>query len=160
MGPAPAREGTAGESEPGPAITAMLYLAIGSDFACRRCLGVAYRTRCETAAKRAITKARKLRERLGGGPRLLDSYPERPPRMHRRSYYRLLFKALWRRSVRSPLMSSGCALATASYWLPRRVSPRRECRWVGGVQEGTAGEGEPVCEVGDKARAVRSGHRI
>jgi hypothetical protein len=73
---------------------AVLYLAIGSVFACRRCLGRAYRSQSETAANRSITKARKLRVRLGGGPSVLDPYPERPPRMHRRTYYRLLFKAI------------------------------------------------------------------
>jgi hypothetical protein len=73
---------------------AVLYLAIGFGFACRRCLGLTYRSQSETVANRAISKARKLRVRLGGGPSLLDPLPDKPPRMHRRTYYRLLFKAI------------------------------------------------------------------
>jgi len=69
---------------------AILYLATGSGFACRRCLGLAYRSQSATAANRAISKARKLRERLGGGPSVLDPLPGKPPRMHRQTYWRRL----------------------------------------------------------------------
>jgi hypothetical protein len=43
---------------------------------------------------RAITKARKLRMRLGGGPSVLDRLPGKPARMHRRTYWRLLAAAI------------------------------------------------------------------
>ena len=71
----------------------MLYFSIGSDFACRRCLGLAYRSQRETAANRAISKARKLRVRLGGGPIVFDPLPGKPPRMHQRTYFRLFAAA-------------------------------------------------------------------
>jgi hypothetical protein len=67
---------------------------MGSVFACRRCHDLAYRSQSQTAANRAVVEARKLRVRLGGGPSLLDPLPKRPPRMHRRSYYRLFAMAI------------------------------------------------------------------
>jgi hypothetical protein len=73
---------------------AKLYLAMGSVFACRRCHSLAYQSQSETAVNRAVVKARKLRVRLGGGPSLLGPLPERPPRMHRRTYYRLFAMAI------------------------------------------------------------------
>jgi len=32
--------------------------------------------------------------RLGGGPSILDPFAEKPPRMHRQTYYRLLGRAM------------------------------------------------------------------
>ena len=65
----------------------------------------------ETPANRAITKARRLRVRLGGGPSLLDPLPERPPRMHRRRYYRLLIRAM---------AAQEASIALELDWLRRR----------------------------------------
>jgi len=73
---------------------AKLYLAIGSAFACRRCCNLAYQSQAETPAHRAIRKAQKLRMRLGGRGNLVDRFPNRPPRMHRQTYYRLFAKAM------------------------------------------------------------------
>jgi hypothetical protein len=73
---------------------AKLYLAIASVFACRRCHGLGYRSQLESPEHRAITKAQKLRVRLGGSGNLLDPFPGRPPRMHRRTYYRRLAAAI------------------------------------------------------------------
>jgi hypothetical protein len=53
-----------------------------------------YSTQRENPRFRAITKAQKLRMRLGGGPNLLQDFPTKPPRMHRRTYNRLLARAM------------------------------------------------------------------
>jgi hypothetical protein len=101
LGPDGVREGPGGEGESAADYSdgcgrraAALYLAIGSGFACRRCLGLAYRSQCETSATRALTKARKRQMQLGGGPSLLDPLPDKPPRMHRRTYWRLSAAAI------------------------------------------------------------------
>jgi hypothetical protein len=54
---------------------------------------LAYTSQSETPRYRATRKSQKLRMRLGGGPNLLDPFPEKPPGMHRRTYGRLFNKA-------------------------------------------------------------------
>jgi hypothetical protein len=72
---------------------AKLYLGHGALFACRLCQGLGYRSQLESPRHRAISKAQKLRLRLGGGPSFLDPFPSKPPRMHWRTFYRLFNKA-------------------------------------------------------------------
>jgi hypothetical protein len=73
---------------------AKLYLRDAQIFACRYCCGLAYRSQKEIPRHRAISKAQKLRLRLGGTANLLDPFPERPRGMHRITYYRLSAKAM------------------------------------------------------------------
>jgi hypothetical protein len=74
---------------------AKVYLGGGdAAFACRLCHRLVYRSQSQQPATRAIAKARKLRVRVGGSRSLLDPFPDRPARMHRRSFYRLLDKAI------------------------------------------------------------------
>jgi hypothetical protein len=73
---------------------AKLYLGHGALFACRLCQGLGYRSQLESPRHRAISKAQKLRLRLGGGPSLLDPFSERPRGMHRITYYRLSARAM------------------------------------------------------------------
>ena len=72
---------------------ALLYLR-GHVFGCRKCCGLAYSIQSENPHFRAITKAQKLRIRLGGNVNLLEDFPAKPPRMHRRTYDRLLARLL------------------------------------------------------------------
>ena len=98
----------------------MLYLAIGSGFACRRCRGLAYRSQSETPVTRAIAKARKLRVRLGGGPIVFDPLPDKPARMHRQTYYRLFAKA-----IKAQERALGLEIEEARRRFPGRFTPER-----------------------------------
>jgi hypothetical protein len=68
---------------------AKLYFGGSAVFACRQCFGLAYASQRESLPHRGIARARKIRMRLGGGPNLLDSFPAKPKRMHRRTYDKL-----------------------------------------------------------------------
>jgi hypothetical protein len=67
---------------------AVLYGA-GELFACRRCYGLAYESQQETPMQRGVSKAQKIRMRLGGSVNLFEPFPEKPLRMHWRTYLRL-----------------------------------------------------------------------
>jgi hypothetical protein len=61
----------------------------GTHYRCRKCWNLAYQTQHEDAATRAITKAGKLRKRLGGSECTDDPFPAKPKGMHWRTYERL-----------------------------------------------------------------------
>jgi hypothetical protein len=67
---------------------AVLYGA-GELFACRCCYDLAYASQQENPSLRSISRARKIRMRLGGSPNLFDPFPDKPRRMHWRTYLRL-----------------------------------------------------------------------
>jgi hypothetical protein len=65
----------------------------GHVFMCRQCCGLAYASQSENPLDRSIRRARHIRARLGGGPSILDLFPDKPPGMHWRTYGRLFNKA-------------------------------------------------------------------
>jgi hypothetical protein len=67
---------------------AVLYGA-GELFACRRCYGLAYASQQESALHRGLGKAQKIRMGLGGSANIFDDFPDKPKRMHWRTYERL-----------------------------------------------------------------------
>jgi len=67
---------------------AILY-APDAQFACRRCHGLAYESQQESPFFRNISRARKIRMRLGGGEDLCQPFPKKPRGMHRATYERL-----------------------------------------------------------------------
>jgi hypothetical protein len=71
---------------------AVLYGA-GELFACRRCYDLAYTSQQESPWYRSISRARKIRMKLGGGESLAEPFPEKPRGMHWRTYHRLRARA-------------------------------------------------------------------
>jgi hypothetical protein len=73
---------------------AKLYLRDAAIFACRRCYGLVYASQYEIPRHRAISRAQKIRMRLGGSANLAEPLPQKPRGMHRWTYYRLLARAV------------------------------------------------------------------
>jgi hypothetical protein len=69
---------------------AVLYGA-GQLFACRGCYGLAYLSQQQSPRDRNLSRAQKIRMKLGGSPSLAEPFPPRPRGMHTRTYVR--FKA-------------------------------------------------------------------
>jgi len=67
---------------------AILYDA-GKYFWCRHCLDLTYACQQESRVFRMISKAQKIRERLGGKASLSHSFPGKPKNMHWKTYRRL-----------------------------------------------------------------------
>jgi hypothetical protein len=67
---------------------AVLY-GLREYFACRHCYRLAYESQQEPIRMRGLLKAQKILIRLGAKPDVLDPFPEKPLRMHWRTYQRL-----------------------------------------------------------------------
>jgi hypothetical protein len=72
---------------------ALLYGA-GELFACRRCYGLAYASQQEAPRHRGMSRAQKIRMRLGGSANLCRPFPEKPKRMHWRTYLKLRARSM------------------------------------------------------------------
>jgi hypothetical protein len=61
----------------------------GKWFRCRKCHNLAYSTQNESPMFRGLTRAQKLRERLGGSLCIDDPFPAKPKGMHWKTYARI-----------------------------------------------------------------------
>ena len=67
---------------------AILYFDDGSVL-CRSCLGLAYKSQLQASTERPRLIAQRIRRSLGGSPNLTLPYPDKPSRMHWRTYDRI-----------------------------------------------------------------------
>jgi hypothetical protein len=73
---------------------AILYY--GDSPACRHCCELAYDSQQDSAKYRSLHRAQAIRMHLGGSASLMDPFPEKPLRMHWRTYRRLYTRAMAR----------------------------------------------------------------
>ena len=60
----------------------------GMYFGCRQCYRLAYQSQREDAVDRAVTQMQRVHRRLGGSGNLIELFPQKPPRMHWKSFAR------------------------------------------------------------------------
>ena len=64
---------------------ARLYLH-GGTLRCRLCAELRYESQLERELARGLRRARRIRQRLGGSPRIVDPFPPKPSRMRWTTY--------------------------------------------------------------------------
>jgi hypothetical protein len=70
---------------------AILY-GPGKYFLCRHCYDLRYESQREDKGHRALRRAQKLRQQLGGSANTMEPFPDRPRGMHHDTYMRLLWE--------------------------------------------------------------------
>jgi hypothetical protein len=70
---------------------ALLY-GPGKYFLCRHCYDLRYESQREDKKDRALRRAQKIRQRLGGSANMMEPFPERPKGMHHDTYMRLYWE--------------------------------------------------------------------
>jgi hypothetical protein len=104
-------------------LVAILYGA-GRYFLCRLCYDLVYTAQREDRATRLISKAQKIRRRLGGSASLIAPFPEKPKGMHWHTYSELYLKA--RRAEEAGMQAALAQLERMSARISFGVSPHRD----------------------------------
>jgi hypothetical protein len=70
---------------------AVLY-GPGRHFLCRHCYDLRYESQREDKTHRALRRAQKIRERLGGSTNMTEPFPQKPKGMHHKTYMRMCWE--------------------------------------------------------------------
>ncbi len=70
---------------------AVLY-GPGRYFLCRHCYDLRYESQREDKKDRALRRAQKIRQRLGGSANMMESFPEKPKGIHHDTYMKLFWE--------------------------------------------------------------------
>jgi hypothetical protein len=70
---------------------AVLY-GPGRYFLCRHCYGLRYESQRKDKMHRALRRAQKIREALGGSANMMEPFPEKPKGMHLDTYMKLFWE--------------------------------------------------------------------
>jgi hypothetical protein len=102
---------------------AILYGA-GRYFLCRHCYDLSYENQREDLHTRIISKAQKIRQRLGGSASLMELLPPKPKGLHWRTYSRRYLKV--RTADRVGMHATLAHLERMSARTSLDVSPQRD----------------------------------
>ena len=64
----------------------------GKYFLCRHCYDLRYESQREDKKDRALRRAQKIRQRLGGSANMMEPFPEKPKGMHHETYMGLFWE--------------------------------------------------------------------